>query len=205
MTSLATSTINLSLKTLEPVVSTVTQPQVAEASFVREETLQEKAEKIAKEHNVSFEIMDRIISDESKYKPDAVGAAGELGVAQIYLKYHPDVTPEQAKDPIFSFHFLAKELEDGKEYQHTICNCRSEANRLGAKIPTGVVKPNTPFPRVGGVVIFDYNGVPHYAYIDSVEVDGIHISEANFIKCARSKRVIAFDDPNIVGYRHSVN
>lgn len=200
--SLATSTVSFVFKDLEPVVEQTFSPAiVAEA---HQETLRESAERIADEHKVSFTIMNRIITDESRWNPDAVGAAGELGLAQIYLKYHPSVSVEEAKDPLFSMDFIAHELIDGNESAHTVCNCKAEVRRLGAKVPVGTVQPNTPYPRVGGVIILMYDGTIHYAYIDSVEVDGIHISEANYIKCSRTKRVIDRDDVHIVGFWHDV-
>ena len=167
-------------------------------------SLQTVAQEVAVQKNVSFEIMNRIITDESKWDPTAVGADGELGLPQIFLKYHPEVTESEAKDPIFGINFVADELINGTEYQHTICNCRSEVSRLlakiGSKLPKGEVIPNNSYPKVGGVIILQYKDLKHYAYVEKVGEDGIHISEANFIKCARSKRVIAFDDPHIIGY-----
>lgn len=199
--SLATSTVSLVLKDVEPVVEQIVLPAIAEASS---ETLQESAKRVADEHNVSFTIMNRIITDESRWNPGAVGAEGELGLAQIYLKYHPSVSREEAKDPLFSMDFIAHELINGTESAHTVCNCKAEVRRLGAKVPMGDVKPNSLYPRVGGIIILNYNGKLHYAYVVSVEGDGIHISEANYIKCSRTQRVIAFDDPNTVGFWHEI-
>lgn len=174
------------------------------AEEVRELSLEERAKQIASEYGVSFDLMNKIISDESKWQPDAVGDNGKaFGLAQIHLDYH-DVTESDAKNPEFALKWLATEILDGKEWQHTVCNCKAETRRLGAKTPSGEITPNTSYPRVGGIVIMIYNGVKHYAYILSVEEDGIHIQETNFQKCERTWRTISFDDTHIVGYWHSV-
>jgi hypothetical protein len=191
----------MTLKSLEPVAEMTVAPILVQAAT---ETLQQSGERIANEKNVSFEILNRIITDESGWDPTVVGFDGELGMAQIFLKYHPEVTIDQAKDPIYSLNFVANELANGTESAHTICNCRSEVSRLLAKLgtvlPKGEIIPNNLYPKVGGVIILQYGNLKHYAYVEKVGADGIHIAEANFIKCARSKRIIDFNDPHILGY-----
>ena len=39
--------------------------------------------------------------------------ANSIGIAQIYLKYHPEVSRENAEDPQFSMAFMARRFRDG--------------------------------------------------------------------------------------------
>lgn len=59
---------------------------------------------------------------------------------------------------------------------------------------------NSVVPIRGGVIIMSYNEVHHLAFIESVEADGIHISEANFSICSLGKRIISFSDSHIIGF-----
>lgn len=67
----------------------------------------------ARFYNVDATQMYETIKCESAFDPKTVGPYGELGVAQIYLKYHPDVTKEQAVDPDFSVRWMAKSWSQG--------------------------------------------------------------------------------------------
>lgn len=66
-------------------------------------------------YHVSFAQMNGTIKCESGYNPNAVGKLGELGVAQIYRKYHPDVSYENATDPDFSVEWMARQFSQGKQ------------------------------------------------------------------------------------------
>lgn len=50
---------------------------------------------------------------ESEFKRDAIGQLGEVGIAQIYLKYHPGVTREQALDPDWAIRWTAMQFSKG--------------------------------------------------------------------------------------------
>lgn len=67
-------------------------------------------------YNVPFYEIRETIKCESGFDPLAVGKLGETGLAQIYLKYHTDVTRAQARDPDFSVQFIAKNWKDHKEW-----------------------------------------------------------------------------------------
>ena len=60
---------------------------------------------------------------ESGFNPSAIGAAGEIGIAQIYLKYHPGVTREDALDPDFAIRWTALQFANGNEQWWT-CHSR---------------------------------------------------------------------------------
>lgn len=64
-------------------------------------------------YGVDGEALYKTLYCESRLNPSAIGALGEVGIAQIYLKYHPTVTREQALDPIFSIKFAAQEFSKG--------------------------------------------------------------------------------------------
>lgn len=53
---------------------------------------------------------------ESGFKGSRVGLAGELGVAQIYLPAHPDITKQEALDERFSIDWAARSFAGG--YAH---------------------------------------------------------------------------------------
>lgn len=170
-------------------------------------TIQEQVQEIAKEYEVPFEIMDKIIKSESSWRPSIIGDNGNsYGLVQIYLKHHPEITESQALDPLWSARWLASEIKAGREWQWTICSCTAEVRRLGASVPfKDKLLPNNEYPRVGGVIIFQEKTQRHLAYITSVGEDGIKIKEANYKRCERGERVIKFDDPKIIGFWHEID
>lgn len=79
------------------------------------------------EYNVSTRLMEEIINCESQgsttiqsrhiYTSNKYGKKGtregSWGLVQIHLVAHPDITKEQALDPLFATDFLAKNLKAG--------------------------------------------------------------------------------------------
>lgn len=56
------------------------------------------------------------IKCESSFKPDAVGDGGHSrGLSQIHAPSWPDVTDEQAFDPVFAVSFMAEQFKRGNE------------------------------------------------------------------------------------------
>ena len=51
-----------------------------------------------------------VVDCESGWIATSTGALGERGLAQIYGKYHPDITEKQMLDPYFSLDFIARNL-----------------------------------------------------------------------------------------------
>ena len=85
------------------------------------------------------------------------------------------------------------------------CSCVVFAKGLIPELPWGDAKdlvPNSPYPRVGGVVIINYNGTYHLAPIyDKVSTTGfIPIHDFNYKPCEETWREIHISDPRIVGY-----
>lgn len=77
-------------------------------------TVQELVSKYALQYNVSASRMLATMKCESGLNNLAVGDHGNsYGIAQIFLKAHPEVTKEQAQDPAFASEFMAKEFSKG--------------------------------------------------------------------------------------------
>jgi len=72
----------------------------------------------AKEYGVSEELMIKLAQCESTLNPNAIGDTfmpkPSVGLFQINLHYHPDITREQALDPKFSADWTAKQIKNGK-------------------------------------------------------------------------------------------
>ena len=65
-------------------------------------------------YGVNGEHLYKTLQCESGLISDAVGDKGlAIGVAQIRLDYHPDITKAEALDPFFSINFAAKEFAAG--------------------------------------------------------------------------------------------
>lgn len=66
-------------------------------------------------YHVSSATMADIVACESNASTTIVGDNGDsFGLVQIDLKYHPDISKEQALDPDFSLNFLASKLSLGE-------------------------------------------------------------------------------------------
>lgn len=92
------------------------RPAQAEAAILLPQDYFEYASTTAVKLGVDPEKFTRTLTCESHWHPDAVGALGELGIAQIYPKYHPDVTAAQALDGIWAINWAAMRFAEGKEY-----------------------------------------------------------------------------------------
>lgn len=66
--------------------------------------------------------MKHIVKHESQYNRYAVGDSGNsIGLVQIFLKWHPEVTREDAEDIDFALDFLGKNLAEGRCYLWSTC------------------------------------------------------------------------------------
>lgn len=69
-------------------------------------------------YNVSEKLMTSIIKCESNFDTDVVGDHGHShGLVQIYLPAHPDISIQQANDPVFAVEYLADQLSKGNGRQ----------------------------------------------------------------------------------------
>lgn len=191
----------------EVVKNPVYMPVYAEMTQVAlpVETLRQQINRIASTHLIATSTLYNLAQSESNLNPRAISPDGfDRGIVQINRKFHPEITDEQAFDPEFALNFAAEAISQKKESEWSVCNCVSFVKAMGVKIPriidAGNLDSNSKVPIKGGVIILDYHGIHHLAYIDSVESDGIHIKEANFIHCSLGKRVIDLSDEHIVGF-----
>ena len=106
--------LKVALATILVLLSSTTYAQVAEAPE-QNMTIKEIISNEARLHDVSEEVMNKVIGCESNYNPEAVGDNNHsFGAVQIYLDYHPEVTKSQAFDPEWAISFLADNLSKGK-------------------------------------------------------------------------------------------
>jgi len=83
------------------------------------------------------------------------------------------------------------------------CECvRYIREVLGVNIKgdAHTIKSNTDIPIKGGVVLLNYDGIAHVAYVKEVLLDRFIIQESNFKKCTPTERVIKKNDVHITGY-----
>ena len=123
----------------------------------------------------------------------------------LALSGAPNVSDAPAPTPI---------IEETKiEEPADVCSCVMYVRSRGVDFPqigyAGNLKVNSLYPRVGGVVLLNYNGLHHLAFIEAVKEDGLHISEQNFHHdmkddCPITRRVIPINDPHIIGYYSDV-
>jgi len=91
------------------------------------------------------------------------------------------------------------------------CSCVMYIRSKGIPMPTLYdarnldITLNSP-PIKRGIVKMQYGDVYHLAYVESIDPDGINISEQNFSKdptCPITYRKIKFDDKSILGFTRS--
>lgn len=73
--------------------------------------------KVAQHYNVPWEAVYGLLEFEGNWDPGAVGwlDANDLGLAQINLPSHPDVTQSEAFCPSYAMNFLASYIANGLE------------------------------------------------------------------------------------------
>ena len=175
----------------------------AEAAVVNDEPLKVMARGVALEYGIDEEKLFNIIEAESDWNPDAVGDNGHArGLLQIHDKYWPEITDEQAFDPLWSMRFFAQMDLDGKDHYWTPCACGSHLRVKGINFPrgwwAGDFYPNTE-AFIGSVAVFQYN-LPHVAYVVDMDETGFWVSEANYEPCKVGTRFIKWNDPKLVGF-----
>lgn len=61
------------------------------------------------------------------------------------------------------------------------------------------IKPNS-YAHIGGVVLFDYDGLGHASLIKEFHPYYMVVEEANYSRCKRTVRKVRYDDPAIRGF-----
>ncbi len=88
-----------------------------------------------------------------------------------------------------------------------LCNCYLMVKGYVPSLPhTKDLKPNSPV-RVGAVAIYDYDGIPHYALVLTVDHGDVYRHfeiGSNIPHCERYERWVDEENPHLVGYWYPV-
>jgi len=92
-------------------------PSTATESTSEKKTIEEIIREVAKTELVDPELAVKVAKCESKLNPVALNTntdgSRDRGIFQINEKYHPEVTDEQAFDPVFATTFFCKAFKAG--------------------------------------------------------------------------------------------
>lgn len=167
-----------------------------------EETLEQKAGRIAVEEGIDPQTLKNLVWSESRWDPDAVGSVGEIGLVQV----HPiwGIPDEQARDPEFALRWAAQKIANGESYYWTVCSCVKSVRVKVPDLPQGHAEdfePNADM-QTGDVLILEYNGTRHLAYKKKIVFDGIIVHEGNFQPCLAGERLITWQElnSNLIGF-----
>ena len=177
--------------------------------IIVEETIEAKIDRIAEKNGIATTTLWNLAWSESRLDPLADNGE-DRGIVQINRKAW-DITDEQAFDPEFALNFAAKHIKEGREWYWVPCSCIQTARAMGAKLPRTVngggqdaydLTPNTPYPRVGGVVLLKYrhSGTYSVAYIKSVTATGLNVVHGNKEPCKIISEFIRTDSKDIIGF-----
>lgn len=91
-----------------------------------EKKINEVIDEKAKEYGVKASVMKATIACESQgsttvqsYYHSNGKRELSFGLSQIHLPDHPNITKEQAQDPMFAIEFMAKEMSEGRAWKWT--------------------------------------------------------------------------------------
>ena len=83
-------------------------------------TIDDRIHLNAIEYGLNERIFRQTLECESNLDPMAIGDSGtSVGIAQIHLPAHPDVSKEEALDPEFAIRWAAKHFAQGHAYWWT--------------------------------------------------------------------------------------
>lgn len=113
ITIIVTALIILAFRPKDAVADDVVQMEIHHPT-----TTSELITYFAERYNVSETTMRRKIKCESGFNTNAVNHTSieySVGLSQINLWAHPEVSVEQAKNPIFAVRFMAEHLARGQD------------------------------------------------------------------------------------------
>lgn len=101
-------------------------PVAPKVEYSDEEWIKERIRVYSVIYEVSEEVMNHIVKEESGYDINAINSSPiefSIGLVQINLSVHfiNGVTKEMALDPEFSLDFLARNLKEGRCHMWTTC------------------------------------------------------------------------------------
>lgn len=83
---------------------------------------------------------------------------------------------------------------------YVLGNCYAYVRYMIPSFPmASLVKANTT-PHVGAVVIFNYDGLPHYGILTSLSADGFMLTDSNYGGPGIRTHYVALTDKYIVGF-----
>lgn len=164
------------------------------------ETLEEMADRIAIQHNISTSTLRNLVYSESRWDIKADNGK-DRGLVQINRDAWPEITDEQAFDPEFSLNFAADKISKGEEHKWVVCSCWALVKTKVPNLPNmAKIIPNKSKPKSGRVLVMQYGNLKHVAYIEKVGLETLTIIEANYESCLVGRREIPITDMAIVGY-----
>lgn len=170
---------------------------------IHDYTLQEKANDIATEYVISTTTFSNLITSESNWNPEATSTTGDRGIMQISDYFHPEVSDKCAFDTDCAMRWAAGYIKAHGTDEWISCNCYLMAKVYRPDIPlTKDLKPNSPV-RKGAIAIYNYHGIPHYAYVTGVQNDGTYghwEKGSNLEPCKIYSRFVPESNPFLVGY-----
>ena len=88
--------------------------------------------------------------------------------------------------------------------EHTLTNCVAYLRTKGIDIKGVDAVWFKDFvgttPQVGGIVLLNYDGLWHVAYIEELRPDGVWVSETNYEKGKHTTRLVRWDDEHVKKY-----
>jgi hypothetical protein len=177
-------------------------------------TLEQKIEEVSLKYEIASTTLTNLLMEESSLNPDIKDGDMDVtcvttqkpvrarGLAQITECYHPEVSDAEAYDVDFALNWTAKEIANHTAWrEHQVCNCYTYARTQIHNLPAMKdIQPNTPYPKVGGLLIQYFNKVKHIAVITKVSEEGIYVSQTNKTPCKFTKEIIPWNDKNREGY-----
>lgn len=162
--------------------------------------LEDMSDTIALAHNIATSTLRNLVWSESRWNPKADNGK-DRGLTQINRKAWPDVTDVEAFDPEFALNFAADKIAHKEEYRWVVCSCWALVKTRIPTFPsTKEIIVNSSKPEVGSVVIENFNGINHYAFIEKVDKTEFTVYESNYHPCLTGNRIISINDKHIVGY-----
>lgn len=113
---------------IQPVVYVAAEEPAPEPKVVlievrynwTEERINQEIDTQAEKWGVDAELMRYVVWCESRFNKEALGDGGKSrGLVQIHSGYHPDISDEEANDPLFALSFLAEKMSLGQGYLWT--------------------------------------------------------------------------------------
>ena len=176
-----------------------------------EMTVEQKIETVARETGVASTTLYSLLFNESTLNPDAAvdipptkgcpDGSVDRGIAQINDCYHPEVTDEQAYSVDFGIQWAADVIKKDRAWaEYAVCNCYTFVKTIVGDLPNFKDLKSNTTPRKGVLAIFNYSGVKHLGYIQSLNETGFTVREANFKPCTMGTRHIGWNDPALIGF-----